>query len=476
MPLIASISGIRGTIGGQPGDNLSPADILKFTAAYGFFVARKHESADATRPKIIVGRDGRLSGEMVKNLVIGSLLSQGLDVVDLGMAATPTVEMSVKQEGAQGGIIITASHNPQGWNALKLLNANGEFLSASEGEEIIKLAQAGLVVPVTEDKLGVCVFNPFLSENHLHAIMALPLVNKEAIGHKKFKVVVDGINSVGGLVMPELLKMLGVTEVVEMNCNPNGHFAHRPEPLAENLAAVMARVPAEKADFGLVVDPDVDRLVFIDEQGEMFGEEYTLVAVADYVLNNFSVVETAYSGQYERATVSNLSSSRALRDVASQHQAKYVAAAVGEVNVVKAMKDIKAVVGGEGNGGVIYAPLHYGRDALAGAALFLSALSVTNKKMSEFRKQFPHYEMVKDKIECPAGFPLAAVLDKIKKDYASEQITETDGLKIDWADSWVHLRASNTEPIIRIYGEAPTREAALVKTEEIKSKILAYLK
>jgi len=492
MPLITSISGLRGTIGGRPGDNLTPTDILKFTAAYGVFISRQPADVPAApaRVKIIVGRDGRISGDMVKNLVVGALLSLGLDVVDLGLAATPTVEMAVIQEKAQGGIIITASHNPQGWNALKLLDAQGEFLPAAAVEQVIKLSeQSGAAAGAefaAEDRLGSYVFNPFLVENHLNAILAMPLVRKDSIARKDFQIVVDGINSVGGLVVPELLKALGVSSVTEINCEPNGRFAHRPEPLAENLAAVMAKVKEVKADLGVVVDPDVDRLAFIDERGEMFGEEYTLVAVADYVLANFAALDAAAPHRYALAAVSNLSSSRALRDIAAKHGAAYAASAVGEVNVVAAMRDSRAVIGGEGNGGVIYPPLHYGRDALAGLALFLSALAVTNQTASEFRKNFPAYSMVKDKIELPAGLDLSSLLAKMKDEYsggtvgsagASQPlITTIDGLKIDWSDSWVHLRASNTEPIIRIYGEAATRAAAEAKTEEIKAKILAYIK
>jgi len=491
MPLIKSISGIRGTIGGEPGENLSPIDILKFTSAYGFFISQKNADTIeagtiATRQKIIIGRDGRVSGEMVKDLVVGALLSSGLNVIDLGLATTPTVEMVVIQEEAQGGVIITASHNPQGWNALKFLNEKGEFLSAAEGSQIIELvAKADKnLSTVSEDKLGLYTFNSSLVQNHLDSIISLDLVDKELIKKKKFRVVVDGINSVGGVVVPKLLKSLGVEDIIEINCESNGLFNHKPEPIEENLSTIMAQVRESKADLGIVVDPDVDRLAFIDENGKFFGEEYTLVAVADYILKNFSLIETKFPGQYSLATVSNLSSSRALRDIADKYQAEYLASAVGEVNVVSVMKEAKAVIGGEGNGGIIYSPLHYGRDALVGLALFLSTLALSNKKISEFRQEFPSYFMLKDKIELPAHFDMVVLLEKIKNYYQELEtgelsqlvVTETDGLKLDWPDSWLHLRVSNTEPIMRIYGESFSQAEIISKITELKSKILAYIK
>jgi phosphomannomutase len=474
MPLIKSISGIRGTIGGEPGDNLTPLEIVRFTAAYASFLKKKY--SDDIKLKIVVGRDGRISGPVVRDLVIGTLLSCGADVIDLEQATTPTVEMGVLELNARGGIILTASHNLAGWNALKLLNASGEFLTAIEGNEILKIAEQESFLFATEDKLGKLTQNREIADNHLKKILALSLVDREKTTSRNFKVVVDGINSVGGVMVPKLLKLLGVDEIIELNCEVNGCFAHKPEPLDENLQEIKARVILEKADLGIVVDPDVDRLAFIDENGLMFGEEYTLVAVADYVLENFATVDAANPGKYEKATVSNLSSSRALRDVAEKHGAKHEAAAVGEVNVVQKMKELKAAIGGEGNGGVIFPELHYGRDALVGLALFLSALAEKEMKMSEYRKTFPEYFMVKDKLELSAGMNIAELLQKIKDNYRNEKITDVDGVKVDWPDSWVHLRASNTEPIIRIYAEALSQELAAARVKEIKDKILAYIK
>ncbi len=467
MPIIKSISGIRGTIGGEPGNNLTPVEISKFSAAFGTFIITQNPTI---KSKIIIGRDSRLSGQMVGNLVIGTLISQGIDIVDLGMATTPTVEMAVTSQNAQGGIIITASHNPQGWNALKLLNGRGEFLSAENGAEILKLADEEDVNYVAEDKLGVYIFNPYLEWGHINKIIGLPLINKEAIKQKNFKIVVDGINSIGGKAIPHLLESLGLDNVVLINCTPDGNFAHKPEPLKENLTEIMERVKIEKADLGIVVDPDVDRLAFIDENGEMFGEEYTLVAVADYILENFSEIEKLCPDKYSKATVSNLSSSRALRDITEKHGGIYEAAAVGEVNVVEKMKELRSVIGGEGNGGVIFPGLHYGRDALVGVALFLSLLAESDKKVSQLRKELPEYFMIKDKVELTADVNLPELLNKIKMEYASENITDIDGVKIDWVDSWVHLRASNTEPIIRIYAEARTEAEASRRVQEIKAK------
>jgi phosphomannomutase len=473
MSIIKSISGIRGTIGGEPGNNLTPVEIIKFSSAFGVFIIGRHPEM---KVKIIVGRDARVSGEMLSRLVVGNLLSLGIDIIDLGVASTPTVEMAVVSQKAQGGIIITASHNPGGWNALKLVDAQGEFLSATEGEQILALADNNQPVYVPEEQIGTYFFSPFLEWEHINKIMELSLVDKAAVKKKDFKIVVDGINSVGGKAIPHVLESLGINNVVLLNCLPNGLFAHKPEPLAENLGEIMERVKTEKADLGIVVDPDVDRLAFIDENGEMFGEEYTLVAIADYILENFAVLNELYPGKYQKATVSNLSSSRALRDVTEKHGGKYEAAAVGEVNVVTKMKELQAVIGGEGNGGVIFPALHYGRDAMLGVALFLSALAKSGKKMSELRKSLPEYFMVKDKLELTPEINVPEILQKIKIDYASEKITDIDGVKIDWPDSWAHLRASNTEAIIRIYAEARTKTEAKAKVDEIKAKILAYIK
>lgn len=473
MSIIKSISGIRGTIGGEPGDNLTPVEIIKFSSAFGAFIIKRNPNVKA---KIVVGRDSRLSGEMVGRLVIGNLLSLGIDIIDLDAASTPTVEMAVVSQKAQGGIIITASHNPSGWNALKLVDEQGEFLSAAEGEQILALADNNQPVYVNEENIGFYFLTPYSEWAHIDKIMELPLIDKEAVAKRNFKIVIDGINSIGGKAIPHVLESLGVTNVVLLNCLPNGLFAHKPEPLAENLGEIMERVKMEKADLGIVVDPDVDRLAFIDENGEMFGEEYTLVAIADYILENFAVLDNFYPGKYQKATVSNLSSSRALKDITEKHGGKYEAAAVGEVNVVKKMKELQAVIGGEGNGGVILPALHYGRDAMLGVALFLSMLAKSGQKMSELRKSLPEYFMVKDKLELTPEIIVPELLNKIKLEYAHEHITDIDGVKIDWLDSWVHLRASNTEPIIRIYAEARTKPEARAKVDEIKAKILAYIK
>ena len=473
MPIIKSISGIRGTIGGEPGNNLTPVEIIKFSSAFGIFIIKRNSKI---KTKIVVGRDARISGDMVSRLVIGQLLSQGIDIINLGVSSTPTVEMAVVSQKAQGGVIITASHNPGGWNALKLIDEQGEFLSASEGEQILKFAEKNQPIYVAEENIGAYFFSPYLEWDHIDKIMELPLINKEAVTKRDFKIVVDGINSVGGKVIPHVLESLGVTKVSLLNCLPNGLFAHKPEPLAENLTEIMERVKAEKADLGIVVDPDVDRLAFIDENGEMFGEEYTLVAIANYILENFATLDKLYPGQYQKVTVSNLSSSRALRDITEKHGGKYQAAAVGEVNVVNKMKASKAIIGGEGNGGVIFPVLHYGRDAMLGVALFLSALAQSNKKMSELRKSLPEYFIVKDKIELTPEINVSEILNKIKLEYNQEKITDIDGVKIDWTDSWVHLRASNTEPIIRIYAEAKTEPEAKTKVAEMKANILAYIK
>ena len=366
MSIIKSISGIRGTIGGQPGENLTPLDIVKFSLAYGLFI--KQTSPQEEKHKIIIGRDARVSGEMLKNLVAGSLMSLGIDVIDMGYATTPSVELAVASQKAQGGLIMTASHNPQGWNALKLLDAQGEFLNSAQGNKVLKIAEENNFNFSSEDELGYYLLDAYLDQDHIKDILKLNLVDKKIIAKKNFKIVFDGINSVGGLIIPQLLRELGVENIIELNCEPNGKFAHKPEPLAENLTTIMETVKKEKADLGIVVDPDVDRLAFIDENGEMFGEEYTLVAIADYVLRNFEVINKANPGKYNLATVSNLSSSRALKDITEKYHGQYEAAAVGEVNVVSKMKEIKAVIGGEGNGGVIFPELHYGRDALVGVA------------------------------------------------------------------------------------------------------------
>ena len=473
MPIIKSISGIRGTIGGEPGDNLTPVEIIKFSQAFGTFI---RQEKDVARPLVILGRDSRLSGRMISDLISGILTSQGIDVIDLAQAATPTVAMAVISEKADGAIVITASHNPQGWNALKFLDSNGEFLSAEAGDKILSLAEKEFKSYSLENELGSYSLNPYLEDSHVNKIIDLPLVDKEVISKRDFKIVVDGINSIGAKAIPHTLEMLGVKKQIIINDSLDGRFSHNPEPLAENLNEIMSLVKAEKADLGIVVDPDVDRLAFIDESGEVFGEEYTLVAIADYVLANFSVLDQAYPGKYQKATVSNLSSSRALRDISFKHGAIYDPAAVGEVNVVKKMKDVKAVIGGEGNGGIIYPALHYGRDAMVGVALFLSALALSGKKVSELRSELPTYYMIKDKLTLSPELKVDVILERLKTDYANENTTDIDGLKIDWEDSWLHLRASNTEQIIRIYSEAKTEAEAKTKVEEIKDKILAYIK
>ncbi|MFA5131555.1 MAG: phosphoglucosamine mutase [Patescibacteria group bacterium] len=472
MPLIKSISGIRGTIGGEPGDNLTPSDILKFALAYGLFIKKNFKKINI---KIVIGRDARISGEMISDIVVGALSGLGIDVIDLGLAATPTVEMAVLSLKAQGGIIITASHNPQGWNALKLLDYQGEFLSARDGKKILELAEKNNYTAVKESDLGVYCLDPYFASEHIKRVLNLKLVHKDLIMQHNFKVVVDGINSVGGQIVPELLKELGVKDIIEMNCAPTGEFAHEPEPIAQNLKAICQKVKLLKADLGIVVDPDVDRLAFIDEKGEMFGEEYTLAAVADYVLGQFSQNQKQNS-KYRLASISNLSSSRALKDITEKYQGKYRAAAVGEVNVVALMKKTKAIIGGEGNGGVIYPGLHYGRDALVGIALFLSYFAQKNIKMSALRKELPAYFMLKERIELKKKVNVNVLFNKIKGAYKKDKITDIDGIKIDWPDSWVHLRASNTEPILRLYGEGETEPLAAARIKEIKMKISAYIK
>lgn len=457
MSLIKSISGIRGTIGGKPGDGLSPIDIVKFTAAYATFIERTTEVKSRV---IVVGRDARLSGTMVNDLVVGTLCGMGFDVVNIGLASTPTTEIAVVEEGACGGIILTASHNPRQWNALKLLNEKGEFLNDAQGKEVLRIAEAEEYTFADVDKLGHEFVNNTYNRRHIEKVLALDLVDCDAIAKADFTVAVDAVNSVGGVVIPQLLKALGVKNIIELNCEATGKFAHTPEPIPENLSQISELMRQGRADVGFVVDPDVDRLAIVMENGEMFVEEYTLVAVADYVLKHTP-----------GSTVSNLSSSRALRDITQSHGCTYNAAAVGEVNVTTKMKETGAVIGGEGNGGVIYPALHYGRDALVGVALFLSLLAHSGKKVSELKTRYPKYAIAKNKIELTPSIDVDAVLDAVKKHYAGEEITDIDGVKIDFADSWVHLRKSNTEPIIRIYSEAATMEKADALAETVKSVI-----
>ena len=446
MSLIKSISGIRGTIGGAPDDNLTPIDAVKFAAAYGTWL-KKHIYKN--RVKVVVGRDARISGEMVQNLVQYTLVGLGIDVVDIGLSTTPTVEVAVTMEQADGGIILTASHNPKQWNALKLLNSKGEFLNAQEGEEILHIAAANEFTFAEVDALGHITHNDTYIQRHIDAVLSLlPLATLEAIRKRKFKVAVDAVNSTGGIAIPLLLERLGA-EVVPLYCEPNGQFPHNPEPLKEHLSDICAKVVEVKADLGVVVDPDVDRLALITEEGEMFGEEYTLVACADY-----------YLSKKKGNVVSNLSSSRALRDIAEKYGVEYAAAAVGEVNVVTKMKEVNAVIGGEGNGGVIFPELHYGRDALVGVVLFLSLLVEKGITVSALRRSYPAYFMSKNKIQLTSGLNPDKVLLAMQEKYAHEQITTIDGLKIDFPFSWVHLRKSNTEPIIRIYTEAKTQVEA----------------
>lgn len=439
MTLIKSISGIRGTIGGEVDNNLTPLDLVKFASAYGSWI-KQHSSND--RVKIVIGRDARLSGAMVEAIVVNSLIALGIDVINLGLSTTPTVELAVPTEGADGGIILTASHNPKQWNALKLLNSKGEFIDAQAGEMILESAANEDFSYAEVDDLGIETKDDSYLQKHIDAVLNLTLVEKEQIAKKGFKVVVDGVNSTGGIFIPALLEQLGV-EVVKLYCDPTGHFPHNPEPLEKHLGAIMEAVVTHKADFGIVVDPDVDRLAFISEDGSMFGEEYTLVACADYVLS-----------KTPGSTVSNLSSSRALSDITNLHKGSYTAASVGEVNVVQCMKDTNAIIGGEGNGGIIYPESHYGRDALVGTALFLMLLSEKNIKVSELRASYPAYFMRKDKIELDASIDVDSLLAAVEKRYQHERINTQDGVKIDFENHWVHLRKSNTEPIIRVYTEA----------------------
>lgn len=472
MPLIKSISGIRGTIGSSNLDDLSPANILKFTSAYGEYIKKTYPQL---KPSVVIGRDSRVSGLQVSKLATGALLALGIDVIDLGMASTPTVAMGTISQLAQGGIVISASHNPQGWNALKLLNSSGEFLSKAEGEEIIKIADSDIFNYVSEENTGSYLFNPYLEWGHINKIEKLALVDKDLVAKQDYKIVVDAINSIGAKAIPHTLEMLGVKQQIVINDSLDGNFAHKPEPLADNLGELMARVKSEGADLGIAVDPDVDRLVFIDENGEMFGEEYTLVVIADYILANFSEIESRYPGEYDLASVSNLSSSRALADVVLARGGKYQASAVGEVNVVKKMKELRAVIGGEGNGGIIYSPLHYGRDALVGVALFLSYLAKSGKKASQLRASLPDYFMVKDRVVLDKSTNMSELLAAIKDQYSQAEINEVDGLKMDFSHSWVHIRSSNTEPIVRIYTEAKSSLSAQDLCDEVKSFILSYI-
>ncbi|AUS06814.1 phosphoglucosamine mutase [Pseudotamlana carrageenivorans] len=445
MTLIKSISGIRGTIGGAVGENLTPIDAVKFASAYGVWLKQQRNKEHY---KVVVGRDARISGKMIQDLVMNTLIGLGIDVVDVGLSTTPTVEVAVPMEVADGGIILTASHNPKQWNALKLLNDKGEFLNAVEGAKILEIAEGDAINFADVDSLGKITKNKAYIDLHIIEVLDLDLVNVGAIESERFKVVVDGVNSTGGIAIPLLLERLGV-EVIKLYCEPNGEFPHNPEPLKEHLTDLSEAVKKHNADLGIVVDPDVDRLAFMDENGEMFGEEYTLVACADYVLS-----------RTPGNTVSNMSSTRALRDVTEKHGGMYEASAVGEVNVVNLMKKNKVVIGGEGNGGIIYPDSHYGRDALVGVALFLSLLADKKMKVSELRKTYPSYFMGKKRIELTPGLDVDGILKEIAIRYKNEELTTIDGVKIDFAESWVHLRKSNTEPIIRIYTEAKSQEEA----------------
>ena len=456
MTLIKSISGIRGTIGGKAGENLTPIDAVKYAAAYGTWIKLQRNKEEY---RVVVGRDARISGHMMQQLVMNTLVGMGIHVIDLGLSTTPTVEVAVALEHADGGIILTASHNPKQWNALKLLNNKGEFLNSAAGQEILDIAEGESINFAEVDNLGEININDAYIDLHIEEILNLPLVNVEAIKKAKFKVVVDAVNSTGGIAVPLLLEALGV-HPIKLYCEPNGHFPHNPEPLKEHLGDLMELVVKEKADFGLVVDPDVDRLAFVDEKGEMFGEEYTLVAVADYVLQN-----------KPGNTVSNMSSSRALRDITNKLGGTYSASAVGEVNVVEKMKETNAVIGGEGNGGIIYPELHYGRDSLVGIALFLSYLAEINISVSQLREEYPAYYMSKKKIELTPQLNVDAILKAMEERYSSEDISTIDGVKIDFAENWVHLRKSNTEPIIRIYTEAKSQDKADALAKNIMKEI-----
>lgn len=452
MALIKSISGFRGTIGGKPGDNLTPVDIVKFSSAYGQWVL-----ASKKGNLIVLGRDARISGKIVSDIVSSTLLSMGLDVLDLGLSTTPTVEMAVMMEKAAGGIILTASHNPKQWNALKLLNHKGEFISAKEAEKVLELSESNDFSYTEVNTLGVLKTDENYIRKHIDEILKLSLVDVAAIKEKNYKIVVDAVNSTGGIAVPMLLRALGVENIVELNCEPTGNFAHNPEPLPEHLSQLSSKVKSERANLGICVDPDVDRLALVCEDGEMFGEEYTLVAVADYILKNTK----------KGNTVSNLSSTKALKDITEKHGGKYAASAVGEVNVVEKMKETKAIIGGEGNGGIIYPELHYGRDAMVGIALFLTSLAKSGKGCSAMRGSYPNYIISKNKVELTPDINADEVLEKIKEKYKKFDINTVDGVRIDFDEDWVHLRKSNTEPIIRIYAESKSDTTARNLTMKI---------
>lgn len=471
MTLIKSISGIRGTIGGKPGEGFSPLDIVKFTSAFASWIAKNSKNK---RIKIVVGRDARISGEMVNNLVLGTLQGMGVDIVDIGLSTTPTVEIAVPEEKADGGIILTASHNPKQWNALKLLNEKGEFINEKEGAEVLEIAENGTYKYADVNFLGKITKNDTYFKKHIDKILELSLIDVAAIKAAKFKVVIDCVNSTGGIVIPQLLSALGVENVIKLYCDPTGEFPHDPEPLPENLRDISKLVKKENAHLGIVVDPDVDRLAFVCEDGEVFGEEYTLVACADYVLNKRSPAEKASNKKGN--TVSNLSSTRALRDITEKHGSSYSASAVGEVNVVTLMKETKAIIGGEGNGGVILPELHYGRDALVGIALFLSNLAKSKKTSSMLRSSYPDYQISKNKIELTSEIDIDGILEGIKEKYKKQPINTVDGIKIEFGQDWVHLRKSNTEPIIRIYSESGLKTTADNLAKKIMSDIREFIK
>ena len=458
MSLIKSISGIRGTIGGKQGEGLSPLDVVKFTSAFAAFLKKR---SDKEKLQLVVGRDARISGQMVDSLVVGTLLGMGIDVIETGLSTTPTVEVAVVDKKADGGIIITASHNPMQWNALKLLNAKGEFINAEEGNEVLLLAETMDINFSTVDKLGKYITDFTTIDTHIQKVVNLPLVDVEAIKKASFKVAVDAVDSTGGIAIPRLLRALGVEDVVEINCDPTGNFSHNPEPLPENLTEISSVVKNNNCNLGIVVDPDVDRLALVCEDGEMFGEEYTLVAVADYVLSN-----------QKGNTVSNMSSTRALRDVTEGYGCSYASSAVGEVNVVEKMKETNAIIGGEGNGGVIYPELHYGRDALVGVALFLTLLAKKGCSVSELRKSYPNYVISKNKIELTPDIDVDNILKTMAEKYKNQPVNTIDGVKIEFGNEWVHLRKSNTEPIIRIYSESQSME----KANELAQRIINDIK
>ena len=461
MTLIKSISGIRGTIGGKPGEGFSPLDIVKFTSAYGYWIKQK---SNKDKCKIVIGRDARISGLMVEKLVLATLQGLGIDVVNIGLSTTPTVEMAVTNEKADGGIILTASHNPKQWNALKLLNSLGEFISGKDGEEVLSIAEKEEFTYAEVDDLGIIENKKNYFDYHIAEVIKHPLVDVKAIKAANFKVAVDAVNSSGGIIVPALLNALGVDNVLPLYCEPNGHFPHNPEPLPENLTEIANLIKVEKADVGIVVDPDVDRLALVCEDGTMFGEEYTLVAIADYVLKH-----------RKGNTVSNLSSTRALRDVTEAAGGSYFPSAVGEVNVVEKMKEVKAVIGGEGNGGVIFPDLHYGRDSLIGIALFLTHLAKSGLKVTELKNSYPFYHISKNKIELTPDIDVDHILLKMKEKYAHEKVNTVDGVKIDFEKEWVHLRKSNTEPIIRIYSESASEEKAEALAQQIINDIKSLI-